>query len=372
MILGKRLLAGLTIGLLCHSVHAEEIAIEPQQIENLGITLASPRAVANVATTSATARVVIPPANVFVMATPQTGLIVRLDAAVGDDVEAGQVLAEIESPDFLTLQRDFLDAVNEERLARSQLERDRQLLDEGIIAGRRLQETETRARVSAARLSEQRQLLRIGGLGADDIRNLERDQKLSATLTIRAPANGVVLDLMAVTGERAEAMTPIYRLADLSLLWLELDVTQEQVGAITPGMKVARSATPDHPIAEVMMVGRAIERDTQSVKVRATFIDPAHGLKPGQFISAQILAKCCTDSGNETWAVPTAAVARSGTASYLFVRTARGFEVRTVRIVSADAVSTYVDQGVEAGDRIAVNGVAALKAFRASLEDGGE
>ncbi len=372
MIPRNRLFAGLTMGLLCHAALGEEIAIEPKQIENLGITLTSPQPVEYVGTTSATARVVIPPSNVFVMTTPQTGLITRLDAAAGDDVKAGQVLAEIESPDFLTVQRDFLEALNEERLVRSQLERDRQLLDEGIIARRRLQETETRAKVAAARLSEQRQLLLIGGLDGDDIRSLERAQKLSATLTIRAPANGVVLELMAVTGERAEAMTPIYRIADLSLLWLELDVTQEQIGAVAPGMKVARSAAPDQPIAEIVMVGRAIDRETQSVKVRATFIGSAHGLKPGQFISALILAGCCTDAGNETWAVPTAAIARSGTASYVFVRSARGFEVREVRVVSANAARTYLSQGVAGGDRIALSGVSALKAAWTGGNDGTE
>lgn len=366
---GNRLRAGLMMCLVCHAVVADEIAIEPHQIQNLGITLASPEPVERVGTSVVTAQVVIPPSRELVIAAPQSGLIVRLDATVGDEVSAGQIVAEIASPDFLSLQRDFLEALNEEQLSRSQLERDRELYDEGIIARRRLQETETRARIATARLGEQRQMLRIGGLADTEIRSLATRQELLGALSVRSPAAGVVLDLMVVTGERAEAMTPIYRVADLSSLWLELNVPQEEIGGIRPGMEVARSDSPGRAIAVIDLVGRAIDPETQSIKARATFIDPDHGLKPGQFISAQILSDCCADKKSSVWAVPTAAVARSGDGSYVFVRTAAGFDVREVRITGTDPGKAYIREGISAGDNIAISGVSALKALWASLRD---
>jgi cobalt-zinc-cadmium efflux system membrane fusion protein len=349
---------------------AADLAVSPQQLDNLGVTLAAPVEVERMPVIEATARVVIPPSREFVITAPSDGLVVRLTAAAGDTVAAGDVLAELRSPAFLTLQRDYLEALNAARLSRGELERDRQLHEEGLIPERRLRETETRASVAAASLSEHRELLRLGGLDEEALRALSARQQIQGAVPVRAPADGVVLAVLAVNGERAETMAPLYRMADLSTLWLELAVPQEQLGAVGVGMPVAVSGR-EAPVAEVTRLGQTVDPATQTVTVRALLNGPDHGLRPGQFLSARVLADCCELEGAPVLAVPAAAIVRSEEGSFLFVRTASGFEARPVEVTSGGAEMAYVRQGVTAGDRVAVTGVAALKALWSAAGDGG-
>lgn len=347
---------------------AADIAVSPRQLDNLGVTLATPVEVERMPVVEATARVVIPPSREFVVTAPHEGLIVRLDVAAGDTVAAGDVLAELRSPAFLTLQRDFLEALNAARLARGELERDRQLHGEGLIPERRLREAETRARVADAALSEHRELLRLGGLDDEALRALSARQQIQGAVPVRAPADGVVLAVLAVNGERAETMAPLYRIADLSTLWLELAVPQEQLGAVAVGMPVA-VAGRESPVAEITRLGRTVDPATQTVTVRALLSAPEHGLRPGQFLSARVLVDCCELDGPPVLAVPAAAVVRSEDGSFLFVRTADGFEARPVEVASGGAETAFVRRGLTAGDEVAVTGVAALKALWAATRE---
>ena len=220
-------------------VQAESIPVTQGEIDNLGIRFETPSPATEVAAAEVTARVMVPPAGEAVIAAPLPGLLTTLSVEVGDSVDEGQALAEMMSPDFLELQREFLDALNTYRLAETEIERDRQLHDEGIISVRRLQETTTRSMIASTGLNEHRQLLRIAGLTAAEIHSLQTSQALLDSLEIRAPISGVVVERMATTGQRIDAMAPVYRVADLSELWLQLNVPQEQVSNVVPGMTVS-------------------------------------------------------------------------------------------------------------------------------------
>lgn len=372
MIRPNALITGLLASMAFHVSIAEEITVAPNEIRNLGIEFAAPEIAHEVAAIEATARVVIPPMGDTIVSAPHSGLLAGLNVAVGEEVTQGQVMAKLQSSDFLALQREFLDALNANLLAQNEYDRDQQLFEEGIISGRRLQETTTRARIAATGFNEHRQLLQIAGLADAEIRSLETRQKLLQVLEIRAPFDGVILDRMAIAGERLDAMSPIYRLADLSSLWLEINVPQEKLAAVQPGMKVAVTGCPIRLPAEVTTIGRSVDPATQAIMVRATLIETGHGLKPGQFVSARIVSGRTNSSDEIVWVVPAAAVTRSGDSHYLFVRTANGFDVREALVVSADADRLYLSVDIEADNSIAVSGVSALKALWSAQSESGD
>jgi cobalt-zinc-cadmium efflux system membrane fusion protein len=356
-------IAGMMIALMSAVSAAEEIAISPTEIRNLGITLGSPDKAHEVAAIEATGRVVIPPMGDTIVSAPQSGLLAGLNVAVGEEVVQGQVIARLQSSGFLTLQREFLDALNANLLAQNEFDRDRQLFEEGIISGRRLQETTTRARIAATSLNEHRQLLQIVGLSDAEISSLETRQKLLQMLEIRAPFDGVILDRMADIGERLGAMSPIYRLADLSSLWLEINVPQENLAAVRPGMRVGVTGSPVLLPAVVKTIGSSVDPATQAIVVRATLTEAGHGLRPGQFVSTQIVSDGADSVDGDFWVVPVAAVTRRDDNHFLFVRTEDGFDVRQVRVVGADAGRLYLDADIDADSDIAIDGVSALKAL---------
>jgi cobalt-zinc-cadmium efflux system membrane fusion protein len=342
---------------------AEEITIAENEIRNLGVEFSAPKLAREVAAIEATARVVIPPMGDAVVSTPHAGLLAGLNVAVGEEVIRGQVVAKLQSAEFLELQREFLDALNANLLAQNEFDRDQQLFDEGIISGRRLQETTTRARIAATSFNEHRQLLQIAGLSESEIHSLETRQKLLQVLEIRAPFDGVIVARMAVAGERLVAMSPVYRLADLSSLWLEINVPLEKLSAVRPGMKVAVTGSPIELPAQVTTIGRSIDPATQAIMVRAALVETGHGLKPGQFVSARIVADHSDSSDEAIWVVPAAAVTRSGDSHFIFVRTRDGFGVRKVQVVSADTEYAYLRADIDIDTEVAIRGITTLKAL---------
>jgi cobalt-zinc-cadmium efflux system membrane fusion protein len=298
-----------------------------------------------------------------VVSTPQSGLLAGLNVAVGEEVFRGQVMAKLQSPGFLELQREFLDALNANLLAQNEFDRDAQLFDEGIISQRRLQETTTRSKIAATSFNEHRQLLQIAGLSDDEIQLLETQQKLLQVIEIRAPFDGVVIERMATAGQRLDAMSPVYRLGDLSTLWLEINVPQEKLAAVRSGMKVAVTGSAVAFPAVVTTIGRSIDPATQAIMVRAVLGESDHGLKPGQFVSARIVADRLDTPGEPVWRLPAAAVTRVDESHYIFAKTSLGFDVMEVFVVSADSVNVYLSADFDADMKIAISSVSILKAL---------
>jgi RND family efflux transporter MFP subunit len=351
------LLAGLVIGA---NAPGQELPLEPAELENLGIEFLQPQAVDAATAVTARARVVVPPSADHVIASAVAGFVERVFVGVGDQVSAGQPLLEMRSPGFLALQQQYLEAVTDASLADAQLERDRQLFDEGIIAERRLEETRARAASAASRVAEHGRLLQIAGLRESDIRRLDAQRELLATLVVRAPVDGVVLDVMARAGQSVDSVDALCRVADLSTLWLDIRVPQEQAAEVHTGAEVAVRESPASRPARVLAIGQAVDTATQTVPVRAEVVVGGHGLRPGQLVAATILAPAL--DGTAAVSIPVAALMRSGEAAYVFVRSAAGVTVTPVTVAAA-ADRRVIVRGLAADARIAVTGVSALKAL---------
>jgi cobalt-zinc-cadmium efflux system membrane fusion protein len=347
-----------------------ELTLSAAEVETLGIELAVPQATERSTGVAGRGRVVIPPAGDLTVSAPQAGLLVRLHVATGDSVRSGQLVAAVRSPGFLAAQREFLDALSAYRLARARLARDRSLVAEGIASRRRLETTEAEARAAAAALDEHRQMLRIAGLGEAEIDTLAEARELKGLLPVRAPIDGVVLEMNARAGTTVAETDSIYRIGDLSTLWLEIAVPQSRAQRIAPGMPVAVAGST--AAARVESVGRAVDPKTQMVTVRATVAREAADLRPGQFISARILDGPADGGPASVWTVPVSSVVRSGDRHFVFVRSAAGFSVQPVEHLGVEG-----DRAVIAGDdldrtsRLAAAGVSALKAIWGGAADEG-
>ena len=366
----KGLIAGTFLVLSVNAL-AEQVQIASGELENLGVRFAPPQPATDFTGFETTAHVAIPPDNEAVVGVPHEGLLTGLRAAIGDEVDQGAVLAELSSPGFIELQREFLDALNTHLLARNELDRDQQLHAEGIISARRLQETGTRSRIAETRLNEHKQLLGMAGLSSQEIDNLEQTGVLIGSLKIRAPFDGVVIERMATTGQRLEAMAPVYRIADLASLWLEIDVPQERAGAVRPGMRVALASSVEGHVGTVTAISRAIDAATQFVTVRANLDSNDAGLRPGQFVAVRLLAEVSDVSADSVWVSDASAVFRSGNSNYAFVRNELGVDVIPVRVIGSNAGVTYFIARISSGDMIAVSGVSALKALWSAQDDSG-
>lgn len=331
------------------------INISVEQRQALGITTVPLQTAKSYIGHQAPALVVIPPAQLHVVSASQAGLIKKVNVAVGDKVNEATLLAEIQSPDLIMLQRDYLQALVQEQLQKTKMQRDQALYKEGIIAERRFLETKSLYLEASATLDERKQALELAGMHSADIGKIRKTRKLSSTLSLFAPGEGVVLERMAVIGTRVEINTPLFRIANLSELWLDMHVPISATQSLEPGGDIS---VVDVPVrATLTMIGHEVNPGNQTVLVRGKVTQGREKIRPGQYLNVQISSQ----NNSTQFRIPGDALVRSGQQTLVFVEVDKGFRQQAVRLLSQQDGVAIISGAMTGKERIAVTGIAAIK-----------
>lgn len=323
---------------------ADVLPLTAAQKKNLGIaTVAAATQNASPALTY-TARVALPPASVRVIAAAGAGLVTQLHVQPGDSVKRGAPLVTLSMPGLADAQNALTQARLRAQLAAGNAARDEKLFSEGLIAESRLRAA--RAEAQSTRASQAAAQTALSLLGAGKVSG--------STLTLTAPIAGVVTESAAEPGQRVDAGVALAKLADLSKLALEIPLSTAQARQVAVGqtVSVVGSNAGGRIIALLPQLNAA-----QSVLARASLADPQKLLRPGQSVQAAIAGTQAAQS----LSVPTAALVWQNAQPHVFVETAQGFKPTPVRLLRQNASQAEVG-GLAAGSRVAVKGVAALKA----------
>ncbi len=208
---------------------------------------------------------------------PVAGRIVRLAANVGARVKAGDILAELSSPDFGQAQADAARAAADLAVAGQTRDRTALLVEKGAAPRKDLEAAEAdlvRARAESRRTEER--LRRWTG-------TVPRAGELPDQIyPLRSPISGTVVERNANPGQevRPDAPGPLFVVSDPSRLWVFVDVTERDLGALAAGDRLAiRSAAyPDRAFAgRLTVVGDALDPTTRTVKARGS-VDNREGL----------------------------------------------------------------------------------------------
>lgn len=335
------------------------LQVDPDQRAAFGIRTAQVEASDQALSKGYPAMVAVPNAQLHVISAPLEGVVESLLVAEGEQVHAGQPLARLHSQRLLDLQAAYLESRTRLQLARETLVRDRQLHQEGIVAKRRLLESEAGYREAVTAEARNQQTLLLAGMHNNAIRELARTQKLGTLLEATSPIDGVVLEQIATAGQRLAASDPLYRVGDLSTLWIEVHVPLDNLGDIQPGSHIVLDRGMQ---AEVITVGRMVHGTDQGVLVRAAVTEGVAQLRPGQFIEARLSQA----SGGKAMRVPVSALLRIGGADKLFVQRPGGFVAVTVEVIAREGESVVLKGPLKAGDQVVVDGTVSLKAMLAA------
>jgi len=333
----------------------DKVSFTAQQQQTLGITV-TPLVKANgISGQLVQAQVTVPPSQLRIISASLEGMVEQLTVSEGDHVKAGNVIAKLQSPQLLGLQRDLLQALSQQRLALSEWKRDEELFNEGVIAQRRYLETQSRYQEQNAALEERRQALRLAGMDKRDIDQLEKSRQMSTQLNVRSPINGVVLERMSEPGRRLAVADPLYRIADTSQLWLEIRAPIEAVRNLTVGSAVQASGQPVS--GKVIAVGHDVDASSQTVLVRAKVTEGTQLAWPGEFLQVSL----ATAASTPLYQIPIAAVVRSGSRSVIFVQDKDGFTAVAVKVAASQGGNAVIEGQLQGNERIAVTGIAAIK-----------
>jgi RND family efflux transporter MFP subunit len=332
------------------------IAMTPKQQQTLGITVASLSAAAAMSSHRLPGEIAVPVGQERVVSAAQAGLVDALYVAAGQSVKKGQALVHISSPALVSLQSEFLRAQTQQRLAQNTLERDHELFKDGIIAERRYLASKSNVEELNALLGQHRQSLKLTGMSDAAIARLQSRGEFSSGLTITAPISGQVLEQMVTVGQRIDPAMPLLRIGHLNPLWLEIHAPLELYGSVNKGMTVR---IPKYQAeGRIIAIIRNINRNDQTMHIRAEITRNAEMLSPGQFVEAEIVS---VSTPGDQFTIPKHAVVRSGADTFVFVQTPKGFEPRKVAVVSEQADQAVIS-GLSGNEKVAVTGTVAIKA----------
>ena len=360
-----RLNSAITIILLMSAYNAfagQAIPMTAAQIKTLGITSTTISQQANASSQRIPGEIVVPIDQARVISAPQSGLIDQVMVAAGQEVKQGQALAHLSSPDLVALQRDHLQALSQHRLSENSFNRDTELYKDGIIAERRYLTSQSNHAEVSALLNERRQALKLSGMSPQAIKELETSGNYSNGLNLSSPIDGIVLEQMVTAGQRVDGATPIYHIAKLSPLWLEMHVPTQLLSGIQLGMsvRVANAETSGKVIAIVPSINKL----DQTALVRVLLNKNTSSLAPGQLVEAEI-AQASTNK--QSFSIPKNAIVqinqgKNVNQSFVFVQTQNGFEARPVKVFNDAGTQAIISGKFNGNESIVTSGTATLKA----------
>ncbi|MBI4621708.1 MAG: efflux RND transporter periplasmic adaptor subunit, partial [Verrucomicrobia bacterium] len=242
-------------------------------------------------------------------------------------VKAGDPLFEIYSPDLYNAQLNYALA----------------LRGEGVNGG-------PLTRTALARLQ-------LFDVPADFTDELKRSGEARRTLVFRAPADGVVIEKMAVAGQMMKPGERIYRLADLSSVWVQAQIYEKDLPFLRTGQAamIRTSYGPERKFdGTVQLLLPQVEEQTRTATARIVLPNPDGFLRPGMFVEVSFASQLADDAV----LVPDMAVLRSGERNTVFLALDGGFfEPREVQLGARSEGGFYqVLGGLRAGERVVTSG----------------
>ena len=270
--------------------------------------------------------------RVSVVAPKVDGWIERLRVnATGQPVRRGQPLFDLYSPMVLTAQQELL-------------------LAKGLNA--QVASAEQDARVGAETLVEAaRRRLLAWDIAPSDIEAVEQSGEIQRTVTLRAPVSGVIVEKPVLEGQRIMAGEVVYRIADLSHVWLEGEVFEQDLPAAKIGQPVIAefAALPGTSrTGRIDYVYPTLDPTTRTARIRIELSNPDLRLKPGMYATVRF-----TDRSGPLLSVPRSAVLSTGERNLAFVKRSDGaFEPRRVTVGRATDDRLEILQGLAQGDTV--------------------
>ncbi|MCB1212950.1 MAG: efflux RND transporter periplasmic adaptor subunit [Chlamydiia bacterium] len=343
----------------------ELIALTKQQLNHAGIgtELAAPALIAEQVATRG--KIIAHPDRLVQVSPTVSGIVTKAFKNGGDPVSQGEALAIIESREIAELKADYLAAVAQEQLAKTVSEREQTLYAKGLSA--KQESLEASEHYEATRIARQLAQQKLEACGVDPA-ELTSSGTLSqhdlATYTLYSPFTGTVLERHFTLGESIEHHAPLFTVADLSEVWVELGLYPRDLPHLAIGQEVEYTAQPHsqfEPLSAkgtILHINPMIADETLTNRVIATLSNPEGQWHPGTFVTTKVTL----GKSESPVAVRPDAIHSIDGESVLFVFHREGIEKRLIQAGRSDAHHTEIVAGLKADERYVTDNGFLLKA----------
>jgi cobalt-zinc-cadmium efflux system membrane fusion protein len=344
-----------------HDEHGEEgtVTMTAEVQKQNGVVVAPAKMQRLAGTISATGKVDANADRIAHVSPRISGKIVAVRASLGDSVTEGQALATLDSVELGEALNRYNQSKTKLALTQSSMDRIKSLVEKKIAARKDIFQAETDYKTAQTELHTDKERLSLYGISPSELQGEGHKKPL---LQVRSPIGGIITEKHAIVGELSDPSKSLYTVADLSNVWVMVDINEKDLAKVHKGQTaiVMVGAFPDLKLkGRITYIADQVNEATRTVKARIEVANPGRKLKPEMFATAELVLAA---DAPPVLAVPEEAVQELAGKKLLFV-TDNGtvFERRPVELGRAAAGMVEVTGGLKVGERYAVKGGFVLK-----------
>jgi len=347
-----------------HDLHGDErvVRVHDEDLERLGIEIEIAGPGSLMVTTQLPGEVQVNGDRMAHVAPRVGGVVREVRASLGDTVRKGQLLAVLSSRELADAKAAYLAANERLRMADATYSREERLWQGKISSEQDYLDARQKRAEGRIELRTTEQKLLVLGVTAGEIQRLPDSHEVALTdYRLLSPFDGTVIDRHITLGETVAAEDPVFTVADLSTVWIDLAVYQRDIGAVRAGQSVlVETNHGDEAELVIDFVQPLVGEETRTALARIVAPNSDGQWHPGCFVKAKV-----TTSASEEVrvVVPSTAVIRMADGDdVIFVATDEGFEAVVVTLGVRSAGRVEVVSGLEPGERYVARGGFSLKA----------
>ncbi|HEA21345.1 hypothetical protein LCGC14_1422310 [marine sediment metagenome] len=262
----------------------------------------------------ATGTIDVPPENKAMVSSFVNGYVKQTPLLIGDTVKKGQFLVSLENPEFVQIQQDYIEAMEQSSFLKSEYERQKTLMDENITSEKRFLQAESEYKRNLSRYNAMRKKLQMLNIDPQAV----EDGEISSTIRLYAPITGSITEMKINRGMYVSAADELMQIIDRDHLHIELNVFEKDIMQLKKGQDIRFSipeASNDTIEGEVHLVGASIDEAKRTVKVHGHFRDETQKhLATGMFVQAEIIT-----ASNKAMSLPSESIVNVDETSFVLI-----------------------------------------------------
>jgi cobalt-zinc-cadmium efflux system membrane fusion protein len=344
-----------------HDGHEEagkiKMTVEVQKQNGVVVAAAKKQQIAGAI--SATGKVEVNADRIAHVSPRISGKVVGVKASLGDGVSAGQTLATLDSVELGEALSRYHQSKTRLALAQSSMDRIKNLVEKKIAARKDILQAETDFRIAKTELHTDEERLSLYGVSASELAGDGRKRPL---LPVRSPIGGIITEKHAIVGELSDPSKSLYTVADLSSVWVMVDINEKDLAKVRRGQAaiVTVGAFPDQRLkGRITYIADLVDQATRTVKARIEVSNPGRKLKPEMFASVELALAA---DAPPVLAVPEDALQDLDGKKVVFVaENETEFEARQVQVGRTAGGIVEIVSGLKEGEHYAIKGSFILK-----------
>ncbi|MGH9800852.1 MAG: efflux RND transporter periplasmic adaptor subunit [Blastocatellia bacterium] len=295
------------------------------------------------------------------------GIVREVGAQLGDKVARGQRLAVIFSTELADAQADYLKMQAELEKHHQRFRRTEQLVEIGAASREDFEAVSAEYKIEQVKLAAMKQKLTLLGMKTKQMDEMNKTEQVSSLIAVEAPAPGTILSRTVNIGEVVMTGKELFRVADLSRVWVIGQIYEKDFAAVRVGTAAAitTAAYPGNNFnGRVSYIAPQVDAQTRTSQVRVEVANPGEMLRLGMFVDVSFGGASAATGGQTVAAVPRAALQFIGGKQVVYVATDKPGAFAQRNVAAGDDMNGLVpiSSGLAAGDRVVTEGSFLLRA----------